>query len=126
MIWGNLNSSRYVPEVLQPEVDPFFQGSPRANFQQNNKRPRVSKAVLYFCSAQQKQLLFWPACSPDLSPIEHVWDLVVLHLPFDPCPRRRVQGIWNCPPQTDFQKLFDSMPRRVAALIAERGICTNN
>ena len=83
MIWGNLNSSRYVPEVLQPEVDPFFQGSPRANFQQSNKRPRVSKAVLYFCSAQQKQLLFWPACSPDLSPIEHVWDLVISHLDHD-------------------------------------------
>ncbi|GFV94792.1 hypothetical protein TNCV_1027901 [Trichonephila clavipes] len=32
------------------------------------------------------QLLLWPAYSPDMSPIEHVWDLVGRRLARDPRP----------------------------------------
>ncbi|GFW62242.1 uncharacterized protein TNCV_4421291 [Trichonephila clavipes] len=33
----------------------------------------------------------------------------------------RIQAIWNYLPQADIQHLFDSMPRRIATLIAARG-----
>ncbi|GFV30995.1 transposable element Tc1 transposase [Trichonephila clavipes] len=33
----------------------------------------------------------------------------------------RIQTIWNTLPQTDIKNLFNSMPSRVAALIAARG-----
>ncbi|GFV46125.1 transposable element Tcb2 transposase [Trichonephila clavipes] len=33
----------------------------------------------------------------------------------------RKEAIWNSLPQGDIQNLFDSMPRRIAALIAARG-----
>ena len=59
--------------------------------------------------------------------IEHVWDLVGWHLAYDSHPTaskdellRHKQVIWNSLPQTDIQNLFDSMPRRIAALIATR------
>ncbi|GFX40466.1 uncharacterized protein TNCV_1412761 [Trichonephila clavipes] len=46
----------------------------------------------------------------------------------DPCPAvlndellLRLQAIWSFLPQADAQNLFDSMPRRIAALIATRG-----
>ncbi|GFV53029.1 transposable element Tcb2 transposase [Trichonephila clavipes] len=68
-----------------------------------------------------------PAYSPDMSPIEHVWDLVGRRLARDPCPAAskekhllRIQAIWNSLPQADIQNLFDSMLRRIAALIAAR------
>ncbi|GFW78010.1 transposable element Tcb1 transposase [Trichonephila clavipes] len=74
------------------------------------------------------QLLPWPAYSPDMSPLEHVWDLVSQHLARDPRPAAskdelflRIQAIWNSLPQADIQNLFDSMPRRIAALIAAHG-----
>ncbi|GFV36072.1 hypothetical protein TNCV_345881 [Trichonephila clavipes] len=51
----NLNSNRYVHEVLQPEVVPFLQGLPGAIFPQDNARPRVAKTVRDFCSAQRMQ-----------------------------------------------------------------------
>ncbi|GFV84640.1 transposable element Tc1 transposase [Trichonephila clavipes] len=54
---GNLNSNRYVHEVLQPEVVPFLQGIHGAVFQQYNTRPHVAKTVRDFCSAQHMQLL---------------------------------------------------------------------
>ncbi|GFW24021.1 hypothetical protein TNCV_4950651 [Trichonephila clavipes] len=51
-------------------------GIPGAIVQQDNARLHVAKTVRDFCSAQHMQLLPWPAYSPDMSPIEHVWDLV--------------------------------------------------
>ncbi|GFX62330.1 transposable element Tcb1 transposase [Trichonephila clavipes] len=127
-IEGNLNSNRYVRELLQPEVVPFLEGIPGAIFQQDNARLHVAKTVPDFCSAQRMQLLSWPAYSQDMSPIEYVWDLIGRCLARDPRPAAskdefllRIQAIWNSLPQADIQNLFDFMPRHVAALIAARG-----
>ncbi|GFW39020.1 transposable element Tcb1 transposase [Trichonephila clavipes] len=51
-IEGNLNSNRYVREVLQLEVVPFLQSILGAIFQQDNARPHVAQTVRDFCSAQ--------------------------------------------------------------------------
>ncbi|GFT29048.1 transposable element Tcb1 transposase [Trichonephila clavipes] len=63
-----------------------------------------------------------------MSPIEHVWNLVGRRLTHDPRPAAskdelllHIQAIWNSLPQADIQNLFDSMPRRIAALIVVRG-----
>ncbi|GFT64257.1 transposable element Tc1 transposase [Trichonephila clavipes] len=127
-IEGNLNSNRYVREMLQPEVVSFLQGIPEAIFQEYNACPHIAKTVRDFCSTQHTQLLPWPAYSPDMSPIEHVWDLVDRCLARDPHPTAskdeillHIQAIWNSLPQTDIQNLFDSMPSRITAFISERG-----
>ncbi|PRD27151.1 UNVERIFIED_CONTAM: Transposable element Tcb1 transposase [Trichonephila clavipes] len=118
----------YVCEVLQPKVAPFLQGIPGSIFQQDNARPHVAKTVLDFCSGQQMQLCPWPAYSPGKSPIEHGWYLVDRRLARDPCPAAskdelllRLQAKWKPLPQTDIQNLFNSMSRRIAALIAAHG-----
>ncbi|GFV64621.1 transposable element Tcb1 transposase [Trichonephila clavipes] len=127
-IVGNLNSTRNINEVLQPQAIPFPQGFPGAVFQQDNARPHVAKTVKSYLDSQQVQLLPWPAHSPDMSPIEHVWDIVGRRLARDLRPVSltdelwlRIQTICNALPQADIQNLFNSMPRRVAALIAARG-----
>ncbi|GFV61600.1 transposable element Tcb1 transposase [Trichonephila clavipes] len=127
-IVGNLNSTRYINEVLQPQAIPFLQGLPGAVFQQDNARPHVAKTVKSYLDSQQVQLLSWPAYSPDMSPIEHMWDIVGGRLARDLRPVvstdelwLRIQTIWNTLPQADIQNLFNPMPRRVAALIASCG-----
>ncbi|GFY08357.1 transposable element Tcb2 transposase [Trichonephila clavipes] len=77
-------------------------------FKQDNARPHVSKTVRDFYSVQHMQLLPWPAYSPDMSPIEHVWNLVGWRLARDPRPAAskdelllRIQAIWNSLPQAD-------------------------
>ncbi|GFX17110.1 transposable element Tc1 transposase [Trichonephila clavipes] len=85
-IEGNLISNRYVREMLQSEVVPFLQRIPGAIFQLDNARPHVAKTVRNFCSAQHMQLLPWPAYSPDMPPMEYVWDLVGQRLARDPRP----------------------------------------
>ncbi|GFX49830.1 hypothetical protein TNCV_3073831 [Trichonephila clavipes] len=96
--------------------------------QQDYARPPVAKTVRDFCSAQHLQLLPWPAYLPDLFPIEYVWDFVGRRLACYPLPVAsndelllHIQAIWNYLLQADIQNLFGSMPRRLAALIAEHG-----
>ncbi|GFW87758.1 transposable element Tc1 transposase [Trichonephila clavipes] len=81
----NLNVNRYVREVLQPEVVPFLQGILGAIFQEDNARPHVANTVRDFCSARHMKLLPWPSYPPDMSPIEHVWDLVGRRRARDAC-----------------------------------------
>ncbi|GFV57029.1 transposable element Tcb2 transposase [Trichonephila clavipes] len=130
---------RHIPECIierhsartpgvMPQAIPFLQGLPGAVFQQDNARPHVAKTVKSYLDSQQVQLLPWPAYSLDMSPIEHLWDIVGRRLARDLRPVAsidelwlRIQTIWNTLPQADIQNLFNSMPRRVAALIAARG-----
>ncbi|GFU63488.1 transposable element Tc1 transposase [Trichonephila clavipes] len=43
---------------------------------QDNVRPHVAKTLKSYLDSQQVQLLPWPAYSPDMSLIQHVWDIV--------------------------------------------------
>ncbi|GFW93527.1 transposable element Tc3 transposase [Trichonephila clavipes] len=112
-IEDNFNINRYVRKVLHPDVVPFLQGILEAIFQQDNARPHVAKTVRDFCSAQHMQLLPWPVNSPDMSPIEPVWDLIGRCLARDPRPKaskdellQRIQAIWNYLLQADTQNLL--------------------
>ena len=120
-IEGNLNSSRYVSEVLKLEVLPFLpQGIPRAFFQLDNARPHIEKTAKNFFSVQHMQLLPLSSYSPDMSPIEQVCDLVGRRLTRHSRPAASgdellltIQAIWNCLPQADIQDLFDFLPCRL-------------
>ncbi|GFX91955.1 transposable element Tcb1 transposase [Trichonephila clavipes] len=74
------------------------------------------------------ELLPWPACSPDLLTIEHMWFLVSQRLTqiTPPAatpdqPWQRVEASWSAVPQELIQSLIESMPRRVAAVICNNG-----
>ncbi|UYV84561.1 hypothetical protein LAZ67_X002615 [Cordylochernes scorpioides] len=110
-IQGTMTAQRYVDDVLRPL---------------DNARPhtaRISQQAL-----QDVQMLPWPPYSPDLSPIEHVWDIIGrrLHALLQPRSEdelwQMVEREWRAIPQDAIRTLIDSLPRRVAACIAVRGL----
>ncbi|UYV73847.1 IKK1 [Cordylochernes scorpioides] len=123
-IQGTMTAQRYVNDVLRPVTLPYLQGVPNALYQQDNARPhtaRISQQAL-----QDVQMLPWPPYSPDLSPIEHVWDIIGRRLHALPQPRsedelwQMVERERRAIPQDAIRTLIDSLPRRVAACIAVR------
>ncbi|GFV57738.1 transposable element Tcb1 transposase [Trichonephila clavipes] len=73
-------------------------------------------------------MLPWPARPLDHSPIENMWSMVAERLtqitPPAATPNQllqRVDASWSPVPQEHIQSLFESMPRRVAAVISNNG-----
>ncbi|GFT99699.1 transposable element Tcb2 transposase [Trichonephila clavipes] len=86
---------------------------------QDNARPHTARIAQDFL--RHFQTLPWPARSPDLSPVEHVWDQLKRHMPS--CHSLHdlelaVQDLWAHLPQDNIRCLINSMPGRVAACIA--------
>ncbi|GFV21915.1 transposable element Tcb2 transposase [Trichonephila clavipes] len=69
---GTLTGQRYVDDFLRPHVEPFLYGLPGAILQQDNARPHTARVAQDFL--RHFQTLPWLTRSPDLSPVEHVWD----------------------------------------------------
>ncbi|GFT06506.1 transposable element Tcb2 transposase [Trichonephila clavipes] len=79
VIRGTLTGQRYVDDILRPHVGPFLNGSSGAIFQQDNARPHTARVSQDFL--RHFQTLPWPTRSPDLSPVEHVWDQLKWQMP---------------------------------------------
>ncbi|GFV77600.1 transposable element Tcb1 transposase [Trichonephila clavipes] len=94
----------------------------------DNARPHVARIVQRFFVNQQIELLPWLARSPVLSPIENMSSMVAQRLTQITPPAATPDQLWqrvevagSAVPQEHIQSLFESMPRRVAAVISNNG-----
>ena len=124
---GNLNARRYIDEVLQPEVVPYVRRH-NLTLQQDNARPHSARLTRDFLQHQGVTTLPWPPYSPDMSPIEHLWDLIDRGIRSrDQQPqnlrqlRQAIQEQWDNIPQFRIANLIASMPHRCRAVHEARG-----
>ncbi len=65
--------------MLAPRVVPPFDIhalTDRPMFMDDNARPHRARIVQHFLQQEAVQTIPWPAVSPDMNPIEHVWDFI--------------------------------------------------
>ncbi len=74
-------------------------------------------------------LLKWPPQSPDLNPIEHLWDVVEQEIHIMDVQSTNLQQlcdaimtIWTKISEECFQHLVESMPRRIKAVLKAKGV----
>lgn len=126
---NNLNAQRYRDDILAAHVQPMFQNNPELRvYQQDNARPHTARLSMEFLNNANIAVMQWPSLSPDMAPIEHVWDELgrrVNKRPIRPSTlpelRRALTEEWTNMPQLTIQNIIRSMRRRCTACINARG-----
>lgn len=127
---ANVNGDEYA-RLLQTHLLPFvnnhFGGVANCILQDDNAPAHRAAAVSELKDQLHLRTLRWPSRSPDMNPIEHVWDFIKRSVQRQNPPqtvaelRNAVANAWQEIPQDFFRRLVLGMPRRVNALLLARG-----
>ena len=96
--------------------------------QQDNDPKVTSKKAQRWFKDHKFTVPKWTAQSPDLSPIEHLWNYLKRRLEEFEEPASSVSKLWDIVqklweeiPREEHQKLIDSMARRLSTIIKAKG-----
>ncbi|GFU82472.1 transposable element Tcb2 transposase [Trichonephila clavipes] len=126
---GSVNGTRYCNEILLPYVR-LFRGAMGLQFlfMDDNAPCHRTVAAEQLLESEDIERMDWPARSPDLNPIEHVWDFLGRRLAARTLPpvtirelRLALQDEWAEMPQQLIDTLILSMGRRCETCLAVRG-----
>ncbi|GFX86296.1 transposable element Tcb2 transposase [Trichonephila clavipes] len=126
---GTMTGQRYIEEVLLPHVRLFLGAvGDKFVFMDDNAICHRTLAIQDCLDSEGIQRLEWPAHSPDLNPIENVWDALrrqVAGRNYPPTnkntPIRALTEEWDKLPQQLLDNVVQSMVRRVECCITLHG-----
>lgn len=126
---GRMNSEKYLA-MLEAELITFTDDKMDGDFvfQQDNASIHVSHQFRAWFEDKEIDLLDWPACSPDLNPIENLWRILARRVYANGRQYASVDELyvaictaWRQIPQKIIDSLINSMPKRVFDVINRNG-----
>ena len=125
---GAVSAVRYQNDILPPLNIPHIRANRGMILAQDNAPCHSARTTQQLLRAYNVRLLDWPAMSPHLNPIEHVWDLLkrrVRQLRQHRTLAQRLQHafnqIWRQITQPTIQNYICSMRQRCRAVIDANG-----
>ncbi|MCJ8746846.1 hypothetical protein PDJAM_G00146480 [Pangasius djambal] len=121
---GTLTAIRYRDEILGPIVRPYAGAvGPGFLLVHDNAQPHVARVCRQFLEDEGIDTIEWPQRSPDLNPIEHLWDIMFRSIGHRQLAPQTVQElsdarvqIWEEIPQDTIRRLIRSMPLTLSGM----------
>lgn len=130
IVEGTMNGPKYcnMLQNVEEALEKLYGSLKSRTFQQDNAPCHKAKKVKAWFDKKKIPLIPWPAQSPDLNPIEPLWDELDRRIRARDRPpqnltelKQALQEEWIKIPGEVYRKLIDSMPSRVAAVISSHG-----
>jgi transposase len=134
IVEGNLNADGYIGilrDHLIPFLPDFLDEKDAPIFQDDNAAIHRSSKVREWKQSQGIQSLPWVAQSPDLNPIEHLWDELERSIRGRGSNIKNIKDLnnslieeWNGIQLPVVRNLVESMRHRISAVIKSKGLPT--
>lgn len=129
LIERTMTGTIYAENIIEPIIQPLrTEFGENFIFQDDNARPHRTQRVRNMLREGNIERLDWPANSPDMNPIEHVWDHIARAIQDRENPPVTRQELiiaaeeeWANMDQDYIDNLIRGMPRRVGQLMERRG-----
>jgi transposase len=128
---GSINGPKYVEVMEEAMLDFWMEQSEERGFvviQEDNAPIHTCKLAKKWRESREMVSLTWPPNSPDLNPIEHIWYLLKgVIQKANPRPmtlpdlKDTIQKAWDEYNMDIMDRLVESMPARIAAVIEAHG-----
>ena len=127
-LYVTLNAEGYMNNVINQELVPLFTTNPNLTLMHDGATPHTARVTAQHLANLGIPVLPWPSKSPDLNPIEHLWDHLEKRIRARQHPpadlgelRDALDEKWNAIPAERVRRLTGSMRRRCLSTMAAFG-----
>jgi len=118
--YKNILAQHLKPSATAMGIDGDF------TFQQDNSSIHKAQTVQDYFKDKGVQVLKWPSSSPDLNPMEHIWNTLKCEVAKKRARnkddlKRHLGDAWHALDREYLDKLVSSIPRRLAEVIKNKG-----
>jgi transposase len=126
--WGNITAKGYTTHIV-PHAQGYLAAHPDTMMMEDNAPVHKARHTQAHMELVGITVFGWPPSSPDMNPIENLWQILKQRIAArqvrtEAEMRQAVQEEWDNIEFSEIMKLVETMPHRVADLIAVMGGCT--